>query len=115
MKNINLHNKLFSCLSNTTNGGVNADTVFHYRQNDKLVWATYQGGNIQLGTLLARIETNGNLTVNYQHINNDGDFMTGVCNTQVETLPDGSYKLHENWQWTVGDFSEGNSVLQQVE
>jgi hypothetical protein len=41
--------------------------------------------------------------------------MTGVCNTQVETMPDGSYKLHENWQWTVGDFSEGNSVLQQVE
>ncbi|RYD71076.1 MAG: n-acetylglutamate synthase [Sphingobacteriales bacterium] len=114
MTKINLHNKMFTCLSNSTGGLVDAETVFHYRQEENLVWGTYRGGAIKLGTLLARIENNGKLTMNYQHINSDGDFMTGVCASSIETMPDGKYRLHENWQWTVNDFAEGKSVLEEI-
>jgi hypothetical protein len=31
-----------------------------------------------------------------------------------EVLPDGKIRLRENWQWTSGDFSEGESVIEEI-
>ena len=42
---------VFRVVSNSLEGEVTNDTVFHYRESDGVVWATYSGGNIRFGTL----------------------------------------------------------------
>ena len=31
-----------------------------------------------------------------------------------ELLPDGRIRLHEKWQWTSGDLSSGESVIEEI-
>ena len=40
--------------------------------------------------------------------------MTGLCRSRLEILPDGRYRLHEDWQWTGGDKSRGTSTIEEV-
>jgi hypothetical protein len=43
-----------------------------------------------------------------------GEFMAGECHSTPEVLPDGRIRLHERWQWTTGDRSRGESVIEEV-
>jgi len=106
---MNLHNKKFVALENSENGEVGAGTVFHYRQQKDIVWATYEGGSIKFGTLSGSIEHN-QLTFYYQHQDLQGIFKTGKCQTTVAWKAD-KIQLQESWQWTCGDYSKGTSIL----
>jgi hypothetical protein len=65
--------------------------------------------------LLARADCFGHLDARYQHLNQDGKLLTGTCQTVPEVLPDGRLRLYETWQWTSGDFSRGESILEEIE
>ena len=106
--------RVFRAVQNSSNGEVSGETVFHYHQQEDIVWAAYGGGDIRLGSLLAKMDDDGSLEARYQHINEHGEFRTGECKTRVEALPDGRYRLHEKWQWTSGDRSSGESVVEEV-
>lgn len=107
-------NATFASVSNTDNGEVTGDTVFHYRQDGDVVWATYEGGAIRKGTLVAVVAADGALDMRYAHVNAKGELMTGVCRSTPELLADGRLRLHEAWQWTSGDRSAGTSIVEQV-
>lgn len=111
--NFNYDNRFFKTVSNTENGETSGETVFHYHQRDGIVWATYQGGEVLFGTLLALIEAGGSLNMRYQQLNNRGEFRTGVCRSTPEVLPDGRYRIHEFWKWIGGDESTGTSVIEE--
>jgi mannose-6-phosphate isomerase-like protein (cupin superfamily) len=111
-KQLNLNGKKFKSVSSSNNGEVSSSTVFHYRQKGKVIWATYEGGEILFGTLSGSIEKD-NLVFTYQHQNNNGDFKTGKCNTFVE-IKGGKLILNEKWEWTCDDFSKGESVLEEI-
>lgn len=110
----NYDNRRFVGVSNSDTGGVGAETIFHYHQQADIVWATYAGGNIRFGTLVAKVDADGCLDMRYQHINTDGELCTGTCRSTPEVLPDGRYRLHESWQWTSGDCSAGNSIVEEL-
>lgn len=110
---VSYHNRYFRSVSSSDNGEVDSATVFHYRQEGAVVWATYSGGSIVQGTLLAAVGADGGLDMRYQHLNVDGEFMTGECRSVLEVLTDGRYRLHEKWQWTSGDLSSGESVIEE--
>ncbi len=111
---INYHQKVFRSVSNTDNGEVTAETTFYYQQQDNIVTATYQGGPILSGNLIAKVDENGILEMRYQHLNQQLEFMTGRCISVPEVLENGKLRLHETWQWTSGDQSRGNSVIEEV-
>jgi hypothetical protein len=111
---IDYHDRHFRSVSNTPNGEVSEKTLFHYRQEGNVVWGTYQGGAVRYGTLLARVEADGHLDMRYQHLNADGIWMTGVCRSTPEVLPDGRLRLHERWRWTSGDGSSGTSIVEEM-
>ena len=50
----------------------------------------------------------------YHQINKNSEFMTGICNSTSEALPNGKIRLHEAWQWTSGDQSKGKSTLEEI-
>lgn len=108
------NHRRFRTVRNSDGGEVSSETVFHYRQKGSVVWGTYRGGNIVFGTLLAQADPAGRLDMTYQHLNKNGELMTGRCKTRLEILDDGRYRLHERWQWTNGDLSSGKSIAEEV-
>jgi len=111
---MNYHNKKFKPVSTTENGAVSAATVFHYLQEGNILTATYSGGEIQHGHLLATVAENGSIDMRYHQVNRAGELMTGTCTSIPEIMPDGRIRLHETWQWTSGDQSKGTSVLEEI-
>jgi hypothetical protein len=115
MSEINYSNRFFRPVWNSETGEVSSETIFHYGQKDGIVWGTYQGGAIKAGKFFANILENGELDMKYQHENIKGEYMTGVCRSRPEILPDGRIRLYEKWQWTCGDFSSGESIVEEIE
>lgn len=110
---INYDKKKFVSVVNTNNGEVGSKTVFHYRQKNNIVWAEYSGGAILKGFLIAKILDDTSLDMRYEHINTNGNLMTGICISTPEILLDGRIRLHEKWQWTSGDLSLGESIIEE--
>lgn len=108
------NNKTFRPASNSSNGEVDNTTRFHYYQDGSIVWADYAGGSITKGSLIATVAENGCLDMRYHHVNTEGKIMTGKCTSVPEILEDGRLRLKETWQWTSGDGSKGESVLEEV-
>ena len=111
---INYEGRVFSLKENSPNGQVYPGTRFYYHQRGNVVWATYGGGTIAFGTLIATAGDNGKLDMRYQHVTSGGEIMTGQCESTPETLPDGRLRMHEKWRWTSGDKSEGTSMIEEV-
>lgn len=110
---VNYHNKVFKTSQNSDNGETSNDTVFYYKQIGQVVHAEYYGGQIKYGHLLGKVSEYGTIEMRYHHINMDGEFMTGICESIPEVLSNGKIRLHENWQWTSGDLSKGKSTLDE--
>ena len=114
MKKINYNGRVFRTSSTSETGDVDLETRFHYSRNGDIVWANYSGGQIVMGHLIAIADADGCLDMRYQHVNSSGQLMTGICRSTPEILPDGRLRLIEKWQWTSGDLSTGESVLEEI-
>jgi hypothetical protein len=111
---INYDGRVFRTRANSSGGDVGEETTFHYHQRGDVVWATYAGGSIHFGTLLARADSDGNLDMRYQHLLTDGTFKTGLCTSRPEWLPDGRLRVHERWRWTDGAEGGGVSLIEEI-
>jgi hypothetical protein len=114
MPPVNYDDRTFRSVSNSPSGEVDAETIFHYHQTGDVVWATYAGGAIRFGTVIASVDALGCPDMRYQHVNTRGELMTGQCRSTPEILADGRIRLHEVWQWTSGDYSQAQSVVEEV-
>lgn len=108
------NNLKFRLISNSENGEVSDEMIFHYKQKGNVLNCEYDGENIIKGQLLGLVNEEGNIRMNYHQVNKNGELMSGVCQSKPETLPNGKIRLHEAWQWTSGDQSKGNSILEEV-
>ena len=111
---IDYDGRRFRSVENSDTGEVGPETVFGYRQDGDVVSATYEGGDVRFGTLVATADNEGNLDARYGHVNVSGELMTGECRSTPEVLPDGRLRLHEEWRWTSGDGSSGRSVVEEI-
>jgi len=110
---INYNNKLFKPVNNTENGETSNETVFSYKQSGNILTAEYKGGKIIFGHLIGLVDENGNIEMRYHQVNKQGELMTGICNSKPEQLANGKIRLHETWQWTSGDQSKGQSIIEE--
>ena len=111
---INYDNRIFIPVKNSENGEVNEGVRFVYKQQGDIVTCNYSGGKVVSGHLMAIVAANGQLDMRYHHINTQGQLMTGSCISVPELLPNGKLRLYESWQWTCGDYSKGESELEEV-
>ncbi len=111
---INYNNKKFRPVTNTENGDTDSKTIFEYKQTGKVLTSDYSGGKIVSGHLIGVVDDHGNIDMRYHHINTEGEIMTGICKSTPEIMPNGKIRLYEKWQWTSGDHSDGESVLDQI-
>ncbi|QXU42437.1 MULTISPECIES: n-acetylglutamate synthase [Pedobacter] len=110
---INYNNKLFKPVNNTENGETSNETIFRYKQAGNILTAEYEGGKIIFGHLIGLVDENGNIEMRYHQVNKQGELMTGICNSKPEQLANGKIRLHETWQWTSGDQSKGQSIIEE--
>ncbi|MNK40580.1 hypothetical protein D3C87_592300 [compost metagenome] len=110
---LNYNDKTFKPVSNTENGETSDETTFKYKQVGNLLTAEYAGGKIKYGHLIGLVDENGNIDMRYHQINDAGTLMTGICNSKPEYLPNGKIRLYETWKWTSGDYSNGESIIEE--
>ncbi|AWV99330.1 n-acetylglutamate synthase [Arcticibacterium luteifluviistationis] len=111
---IDYNNRKFRVMSNSENGETDGNTIFLYQQTGDILSCNYKGEQIINGHLLAKVRSDGSLEMAYHQINTKGELLTGNCLSTPEILPDGRVRLHEKWQWTSGDFSKGESTLEEI-
>ena len=111
---INYNNKQFRPISNAENSEASAETVFYYKQDGNILTTEYCGGKIKEGLLIGLVDNEGKIEMRYSQINENNELMTGIGVSTPKILPNGKIRLRENWQWTSGDFSKGNSVIEEI-
>lgn len=104
--------RTFGLVENSANGDNRPGVSFQYHQRGNRVWADYQGGDVRFGSLVARVEPNGQLDMRYQHWA-PGGMRTGRCRSTPEWVADGRLRLHEEWQWTNGDGTTGRGIIEE--
>jgi len=114
MRIINYDGRKFRSADNSDSGDVGENTIFSYHQEGDLVWATYQGGAVRFGNLVAVADEQGCLDMRYQHVSTDGQLKTGICHSKPEFLANGLLRVHESWQWTCGAWEKGQSVIEEI-
>jgi len=105
--------RVFRVVENSRGGEVGGETTFRYRQKGRRVWASYSGGGLRFGTLIATADREGNLDAAYEHLGPAG-FRAGVCTSTPEVLADGRLQLVERWRWTAGGDGSGVSIAEEV-
>lgn len=110
----NYNNVKFRGLENTENGEVSSETIFTYHQKNNLIWGEYEGGEILKGTLVGYILESGQLDFQYTHLNKNFEYKRGKCLSIPIRMANGKLRLMENWQWINGDFSTGNSIIEEI-
>ncbi|WP_394748020.1 n-acetylglutamate synthase [Spongiimicrobium salis] len=114
MKNhINYHGKRFSVVENSGNGQLGSTTFFEYTQNGNILHCEYTGEHIIYGQLLGIVDQEGKINMRYHQIDKEGNIRTGICHSKPEIMENGKIRLHESWEWTSGDCSKGNSILEE--
>jgi hypothetical protein len=111
---ISYHNRKFRAIANSANGETSSDTIFHYKQEGNIVTANYSGGQIISGNIIALVDASGSLNMRYHQVNTKGELMTGICFSTPDILPNGKIRLHEKWEWTSGDRSKGESIIEEI-
>lgn len=111
---MNYDRKKFKPIQNTENGETSEATIFEYRQTKNILTSEYHGGQIVKGHLIGLVDRDGNIEMRYHQVNNKGELMTGICFSKPEILENGKIRLHETWQWTSGDQSKGDSILEEI-
>jgi hypothetical protein len=108
----NYDKKIFKAVINTTNSSVTNDTTWLYKQEGKVVSATYTGGSIIQGNLLGMIEDEGTLKMYYHQIDINHQCKTGKMKVTPEILPDGRIRLYEEWE-RKGDHTMGTVIKEE--
>lgn len=114
MSTINYDNRVFSSVCAIGGGELRTSTLFVCRQRGDVVWATYAGGRVVHGTLLARVLSDGSLDARYQHLDCHGEFASGRSRSTPELTCDGRLRLREAWQWNGHDRATGTVVLEEL-
>ncbi len=111
---INYNNRKFRPVSNTENGETSEETIFHYQQEGNILSASYSGGQIVSGHLIGLVDEEGNIDMRYHQVNTAGELMTGQCRSTPMIMANGKIRLMEVWEWTSGDQSKGESVIEEI-
>lgn len=110
---IDYNGKIFRPIVNSENGETSSETVFQYTQIGNILTSEYSGGKIKKGHLIGLVDENGHIDMRYHQVNINDEIMAGICKSKPEILENGKIRLHESWQWTSGDKSNGESIIEE--
>ncbi|WP_200816576.1 n-acetylglutamate synthase [Halobacillus sp. Marseille-P3879] len=111
---INYHNRKFVSVDNSAGGEVSSHTYFHYYQEENILYADYEGGDIVKGKLIGIVHGDGSLEFRYNHVNRNNEIRGGQCKSIPVIAEDGRIELYEKWQWLDQEETSGESIIKEV-
>ncbi|HYL94071.1 MAG TPA: DUF3291 domain-containing protein [Alphaproteobacteria bacterium] len=108
---LNCDGRVFVLHSHSALGDCGPQTQFRYRQQGSRIWATYDGGGVQFGSLVAVSGPDGHLRGGYQHLTSTNEVRMGSYVGTAELLPNAKIVIREEWQTQRG---KGESVLEEL-
>ena len=114
MSNFNFDNKKFALVNNSETGEVSTETIFEYKQKDKLVTADYYGGTILYGKIIADLKDD-ELNMLYQCLTIDNQLKAGKAIAKITLTDNGKIKLNLNWEWLTKVNEKGISEYIEIE
>lgn len=67
--NVSCKVRLRKCWENTESGEVSSNTYFNYKQEGKILYADYPGGEILKGKIIGVVHDDDSLEFRYNHVN----------------------------------------------
>lgn len=113
MATFNLNQKRFHPLSNSQLGTVNSNTIFDYTEYNGIVRATYHGGTILSGHILAQWQGDSCLKMLYHCLTIDQELKAGQATARLSRTKDGLIHMDLEWEW-LGD-NKGTGVSHYIE
>ena len=104
--------KLRITLIEGSNTEVNEKTIFHFHQENNIIWAEYSGGKVKLGRLLG-VVTGNKLNHNYIQINTKDEINSGEGNSLIKINNENKLQIIEEWEWKSQD-GKGKSVMTEL-
>lgn len=108
----NIDAKRMRVASVSSADGIDAHTVFTFRQSGGTVWASYSGGNIAQGFLIGTLDDSV-LTFDYIQVTRNGRRDKGESRCELSVSPAGRLQLTERFQWSSREGS-GVNVLEEI-
>ena len=99
-----------NAIKTASNGVVNHETIFHFKEVDGIISAEYAGGKVKHGYLVGKI-IEGKLAFQYSQIHDDGEKDGGHSVCDIETLADGRIQLVEHFVWSEGT---GTNIIAEL-
>lgn len=109
---MNLDAKLMRVASVSSTDGIDASTIFRFRQSGGTVWASYSGGNILQGFLIGAFDGKA-LTFDYIQVTRNGRRDKGASRCELIVSADGLLQLTERFEWASRDGS-GVNILEEI-
>lgn len=109
MKEVNFNNKIFYLKNNSSNGTSNNDTTFHYQQNENIVTATFSGGSVLQGNIIA-LHKGNYLEMIYQMVTTTDELKSGKAIAKISIDENGKIQLNLNWVWLTESENKGTST-----
>lgn len=99
-----------NAVQTASNGVVNAETVFRFRQDGERVHATYAGGRVEHGHLVGLVR-GARLEFCYCQRHTDGSLDHGRSECELRRSADGLVQVVEHFEWGEG---KGTNVFQEL-
>lgn len=110
---INLDKTTMRVIKTAGNGVVNRDTIFHFTQVEKDVWAEYAGGKIKKGFLVGQSD-GAVFQFSYCQLQCDGVPDSGASTCTLSLAENGKIQLIENFEWKSRPGEKGQNVFMEI-
>jgi hypothetical protein len=114
MTRLNLDGRRFAMVSSTASRvDPDAPTRFLYREADGVIWGSYEGDTVVHGRFVGA-RRHDEIELSYVHLTKDGGSpVAGRSTSRIEPLPDGRFRLVEEFQFD-GDDTPQVSVCEEL-
>lgn len=109
-----LTNRTFRALSNSGHGQSNSATEMQFTGDEDYITATYAGGGVRLGQVLARRSADDALDMHYHAGSTSGVIRAGHGRATFAADGQGRMRMFIEWQWLTGDHAPGHSEWVEV-
>lgn len=114
MTRINLNNRVFMPLENSSNGIVDTQTIFTFTHSGETFHANYKGGDITNGYIIGQFTTQHTANLLYQCLTTSGELKAGKAIASFTQI-DNRVSIDMKWQWLNGDGSAGTSHYIEIQ
>ena len=106
---LHLEGRRFLAQANSANGTIDTETEMHFTQDADVILATYSGGSIVDGRVLARWVSQTHIDMCYHCLTASDALQAGKAKGHFDRTSDGRLAMRLDWQWLTGDRTSGES------